>query len=89
MTAKELLEKLRRLEYGYGTDNIESRDENLLCLPIVIETENGTQEIKSVILRRDDLSPYCRVIELSTQTIIKGDAVKAEKRIKNVNKSKI
>ncbi len=72
MTVKELLEKLRRLEYGYGADNIdknESTDENLLCLPIVINTENGTQEIKSVILRTDDLSPYCRVIELSTKTI--------------------
>lgn len=72
MIAKELLEKLHRLEYGYGADNKdknESTDENLLCLPIVINTENGTQEIKSVILRTDDLAPYCRVIELSTKTI--------------------
>ena len=76
MTAKELLEKLQCLEYGYGADNKShdtSRNENLLCLPIVISTESGTQEVKSMILRTDDLSPYCRVIELSTRTFIKDD----------------
>lgn len=79
MTAKELLEKLECLEYGYGADNkTESTHENLLCLPIVINSEDGTQEIKSIILRNDNLSPYCRVIELSTKTIIKPNEVKKE-----------
>lgn len=81
MTAKELLEKLQCLEYGYGADNkTKSTDENLLCLPMVINTEDGTQEIQSVILRTDILSPYCRVIELSTKTFIKPDEVEAEQK---------
>ena len=79
MTAKELLQKLQCLEYGYGADNISHEncaDENLLCLPIVVSTEDGTQEVKSIILRSDVLSPYCRVIELSTKTLIRGDEIK-------------
>ena len=81
MTVKELLEKLQCLEYGYGADNkTESTNENLLCLPIVINTEDGTREVKSIILRTDDLSPYCRVVELSTKTFIKPDEVKIEQK---------
>lgn len=81
MTVKELLEKLQCLEYGYGADNkTEPTSENLLCLPIVINTEDGTREIKSIILRTDDLSPYCRVVELSTKTFIKPNEVKAEQK---------
>ena len=81
MTAKELLEKLQCLEYGYGPDNRSHEnheDENFLCLPIVIETEDGTREVQSMILRSDYASPYCRVIELSTKTYIKSDEVKAK-----------
>lgn len=81
MTAKELLQKLECLEYGYGADNKEKEDScNLQCLPIVISTENGTEEIKSVILRNDYLAPYCRVIELSTKAFIKDEETQAEQK---------
>lgn len=64
MTIKELISQLECLE----RDMDDSR-----ALPAVIETENGTMEIKSVIVRPDYVSPYCRVVELSPKEPVKKE----------------
>ena len=64
MTVKELISQLECLE----RDMDDSR-----ALPAVIETESGTMEIKSVIVRPDYISSYCRVVELSPKEPIKKE----------------
>ena len=62
MTIRELISQLECLE----------RDmDDLRALPAVIQTESGTMEIKSVIVRPDYMSPYCRVVELSPRESVK------------------
>lgn len=56
MTIRELISQLECLEYDM---------DDRRALPAVIQTENGTMEIKSIIVRPDYVSPYCRVVELS------------------------
>ena len=64
MTIRELISQLKCLEYDM---------DDRRALPAVIETESGTIEIKSVIVRPDYMSPYCRVVELSPKEPVKKE----------------
>lgn len=64
MTVRELISQLECLEYSM---------DDCRALPAVIETENGTMEIKSVIVRPDYVSSYCRVVELSPNEPVKKE----------------
>lgn len=64
MTIRELISQLECLV---------SDMDDCRVLPAVIETESGTTEIKSVIVRPDYLSSYCRVVELSPKEPVKKE----------------